>query len=82
MIERDTVDCVEQHEVVLVWVIVAMPGNHVQRRTRHGCRPHVAGKLGNDLGGAWMFFEPRDGRQEIARIGEPVGANRAQLGEP
>src|SRR3546814_8396186 len=45
-------------------------------------RPQIAEEFLHDLAGVVAILEPRDRRFEIAGIGEPVGAERPEIGEP
>src|SRR3546814_20228667 len=45
-------------------------------------RPQIAEEFLHDLAGVVAILEPRDRRFEIAGIGEPVGADRPEIGEP
>ena len=76
MVEADRADRVEAREVVLVRRVVAVPRDDVERRVVDRGRPQVALELGHQLELAFAVLEPRVRRQEVARIGEAVAADR------
>ena len=65
-------------QVVLVRRVVAVPGDHVQRRVADARRPQGALELGQQLEVAFAILERRHRGEEIARIGQAVGADRAR----
>ncbi len=79
MVEGDGVDAVEQRQVVLVGRVVAVPADHVERRVIDERGPEPAEKFRGDVELAIAIFIRGNGREEIARIGEAVGADGAQL---
>ena len=81
MVEAHRVHRVEAREVVLVGIVVAVPRDDVERRMVELRAPQVPRELGDDFRGRIAILVGGDGREEIARIGEAVGADRAQLGE-
>ena len=82
MIEAHAVDDVEAREIVFVRHVIAMPGDDIERRVIDGRAPQPAAEFGHQLEVSLAVLERRHGRQKIARIGEPVGADRPQLGQP
>ena len=81
VVEGDGVDAVEARQVVLVRRVVAVPGDHVERRVIDERGPQAAEKLGGDVELAVAVFIGGHGRLEVARIGEAVGADGAELGQ-
>ncbi len=79
MVEADRIDRVEPPQIVLVGRVVAVPGDHVERRMVQSRRPQPALEFLDQLGGAIDVLEGGHGRQEVARIGQAVGADRPQL---
>ena len=71
MIKTDSVDAIEAMEIVLVWGVVAMPRDNVQRGVVELRGPEVAEKLGDHLKAAFIaIVECSVRRQEVAaRIG-------------
>src|SRR6202044_3595046 len=61
---------------VLVRHVVAVPGDHVQRRVVVVGGPEVAAELLHDRGGL-AFFERGVRGQEVPLAGQAVGADRA-----
>ena len=81
MIEAHRVDAVEARQIVLVRRVVAVPRHHVERRVIDLGDPQLAEEFGDDAAIGIEIFERRDGRQKIARVGEAVGADRAEFGQ-
>ena len=79
VIEADRPDRVEALEVVLVRRMIAVPGHDVERRVVDRGPPQVACELRDELEVALPVLVPRDGRPEVAGIGEPVAADRPQV---
>src|SRR3954451_7556395 len=82
MIVADRADRVEPREVIFVWRVIAMPGDDVEGRMTELGRPQMALEFGDQLAGPVAILETGAGRQEIARIGEAVGADRPQFRQP
>ena len=82
MVVADRTDGVETAQIVAVRRVVAVPADHVQRRVANVGAPQVALELGDELELAFQVFVGRHWRFEIARIGQSVGADRAQVGQP
>ena len=82
MVEADRVDRVEAREVVLVRRVVAVPRDDVERRVVDRRAPQPPAELRDQLERALGSLVRRDRRQEVARIGEAVRADRAELGQP
>jgi len=88
VVERDAPDGVEPAQVVLVWEVVAVPGDHVKGRVRllrveQGVvelarDPVLVGPVGGRAG-AVVLGEAGEGRLEVARVGEAVGPDGPQL---
>src|SRR5215510_9064853 len=68
-------------EIVLVRRVVAVPRDNIQRRMVERCDPHGTAPLDEELSGAVFILISRDGGQEVALIGEAIGADRPALGE-
>ncbi|MNM86767.1 hypothetical protein D3C81_989290 [compost metagenome] len=81
VVEADRADGVEAAQVVLVRRVVAVPGHHVQRRMADPGTPQVALELGHQLEIALAVFIAGHRRQEVARVGQAVGADHAQVGQ-
>ena len=81
MIEADRVDDVEAREVVLVRRVVAVPGDDVERRMVDLRRHRLPQNFATSSSGAVDVLVRGDRRQEVARVGEPVRADRAELGQ-
>ena len=81
MIERNGVDAVEEREIVFVGRVVAVPCDDIERRVIDEGAPQAAQEFGDDVELAVAIFEGGDGRFEIARIGEAVGADGAEFGQ-
>ncbi len=82
VVEADGVDAVEAGEVVLEGRVVAVPGDDVEGGVLEVGRPEIALEFGDDLergviaivvGGVWS--------EEVAAVGETVGANGSEFGE-
>ena len=81
MVERDRADGVEPAQIVSVRRVVAVPGDDVERRVIDLARPEISAKFRDQLHRAFAVFVPGDRRFEIARVGEAVGADRAEVGQ-
>ncbi len=81
MVEADRVDGIEARQVVLVGRVVAVPGHHVEWRVIEAGRPQLARELGDELELAGLVLVARHRAQEVARIGQAVGADRPQAGQ-
>src|SRR5690349_30492 len=68
-------------EVVFVRGVVAMPGDHVQRRVRDLRPPERSAPFDEQLTRGIAVLVGRRGREEVAGIGETIGADRAALGK-
>ena len=82
MVVADRADRVEALEVVLVRRVVAVPRDDVERRVADARGPQVADELGDELEVALAILVARDRRQEVARVGEAVAADDAEVGQP
>src|SRR5438552_3304782 len=82
MVEADRPDRVEEREIVDIRRVIAVPGDDVERRMVEPGHPKIALEFGDHLEGLVAVLEGGDRRAEIARIGEAVGADRAQFWKP
>ena len=82
MVEAHRPDRVEASEIVLPRSEVAVPGDDVERAVVERRRPQPAEIFLEQLDLAFHVFVGGDGGEEIARIGEAVGADRPQFGQP
>ena len=80
VVEADRADRHEAREVVLVRHVVAVPGDHVERRMRELGRPQPAHELRDDLALA-LVLERGHRREEVARLREALRADRPELGQ-
>ena len=71
----------KQRQVVLVGRVVAVPGHDVERRVIDARRPEPAQKFRGDVKVAVAIFEGGDGRFEVARVGEAIGADGPEFGQ-
>ena len=81
MIEAHRVDAVEARQIVFVRRVVSVPRHHVERRVIDLRDPQLAEEFGDDPAIRIQIFVRRHRRQEIARVGQPVSANRAEFGK-
>src|SRR5579864_7673173 len=81
MIEAHRVDRVEAREVVFAWRVVAVPRDDVERRMIDRRAPQLTTELSDELERAFMLAVRGHGGEEIARVGEAVAADRAELGK-
>ena len=58
-----------------------MPGDDVERGVVEGRDPETAEELGDDVKIAFAVVEGGDGGEKIARVGEAVGADGAEIGQ-
>jgi hypothetical protein len=80
---------IEQHgpdgrippQIVLVWRVIAVPRDDVERRVIEHRRPHHAAPLHEQPRLVVGVFERRDWREEVARVRQAVGADRAAIGQ-
>ncbi|MNS21475.1 hypothetical protein D3C72_532390 [compost metagenome] len=79
VVEADRTDGVEAAQVVLVRHVVAVPGDHVQWRVLQFAGPMFAQELLHQLHRAIGLFVVRHRGEEVARVGQAVAANRAQV---
>ena len=82
MIEAHRADDDEAREIVFVGREIAVPGDDIERRMVHLRRPQIALEFGDQAARRRGVLVSRDRRQKIARIGETVGAERAELRQP
>ena len=81
VVEADGVDGVEAGHVVLVGRVVAVPGHDVDGGVVDAGGPELAEELGDDFEVAFAVFKGGDGVEEVAGVGEAVGADGAEVGE-
>ena len=81
VVVRDRVDRREARERVLVRRVVAVPGDNIKGREGLRGREEPPLELVEDRVRARPVLEPGDGGQEVARVGEAVAADRAEVGE-
>ena len=79
MIETDGADRREGAQIVFIRRVVAVPGHHVDRRMRQRGLEQRAAPFHEQLGRRVLVLIGRDRRQEVARIGEAIGADRPAL---
>src|SRR4029077_2090518 len=82
VIEADRAERVEPRQIIGVRRVVAMPGDDVERRVVELGRPEIALELGDDLAGFGVVLKGRHRGPEVAWVGEAVGADRSELGQP
>ena len=82
MIEGHRVDALEPVQVVLVGRVVAAPGHDVERRVVDLGLPQSAAELRHQTEVALAILERGDRRHEVARVGQPEGADRPELRQP
>src|SRR4051794_40105786 len=82
MIERDRSDRVEAPEVVMVWSVVAMPRDDVQRRMIGLASPKVSAEFCDDLAFLVAVLVPRNRDLKIARIRESIRPDGTEIGKP
>ena len=76
MVVEQRADRREAPQVVFVGIVVAVPGDHVERRMRHLGAIKLAAPFDDQRAGLFAVLVGRDRRVEIARVGEAVGADR------
>ncbi|OSS43384.1 hypothetical protein B5807_12002 [Epicoccum nigrum] len=84
VVDGDGPDVDELGQVVLVRHVVAVPRHHVEGRVLLPRREEAAPELVHHvprLALAGCDLVARHGVEEVARVGQPVGAQRPQLGE-
>ena len=79
MIEADRVDRVEARQIVAIGREIAVPGDDVERRMIQCGAPQTALELLDHRVWFIAILEPRHRGFDIARIGEAVGADRAEI---
>lgn len=80
VIEADGVDRLEPGQVVFIWHVVAVPADHIERRMRHLSHEQCALVFrDNSVRRNIAIFEPSRWRLEVSRIGQTIGADRAQI---
>ena len=79
MVEADRAQRVEPRQIVFVGRVIAVPGDDVERRMVELRGPQIAGELDDDLELFVSILKGGDRGQKIARVGEPVGADRTQF---
>jgi len=79
MVEADRADRVEAAQVVLVWRVVAVPADDVQRRVIDARRPQSALELRDQFEIAVDILERRDRRKKVARVRQAIRTDRPGL---
>ena len=79
MVEADGADRGEGAQIVFVGRVIAVPRHHVDRRMRQRGLEQRAAPFHVQFGRRVLVLVGRDRRQEVARIGEAVGADRPAL---
>ena len=79
MVEADGADRREGAQIVFVRRVIAVPGHHVDRRMRQRRLEQRAAPFHVELGRRVLVLIGRDRREEVARIGEAIGADRPAL---
>ncbi|MGX1210084.1 hypothetical protein AB7M42_000349 [Bradyrhizobium diazoefficiens] len=79
MVEADRADRREGAQIVFIGRVIAVPGDDVDRRMRQGGLEQRPAPFHEQLGRRVLVLVVRDRRQEVARIGEAVGADRPAL---
>src|SRR5208337_521285 len=69
----------ENSQVIFVRRVVSMPGDHVERRVIERAVEEAAAPFERQDASRFLVLEGGDGRREIARVGEAVGADRAAV---
>ena len=82
MIVADGAERVEAAQVVFVRRVVAVPGDHVQRRMIDAAPSTVPAEFRHQLEVPVAILVRGDRREEIARIRQPVRADRPEIREP
>src|SRR4051794_1361717 len=82
MVEADRAHRVEARQVVAPRRVIAVPGDDIERGMVERRGPQRAEEFLDDLGLLVLVLEPGGRSLEIARIGEPVRADRPKFGEP
>ncbi|MNM31228.1 hypothetical protein D3C81_418000 [compost metagenome] len=79
MVEADRADGVEAAQVIFVRHVVAVPGDHVQWRMVELAAPQFTEEFLHQLHRAIDFFVMGHRREEVARVGQAVAADRPQV---
>ncbi len=82
MVVANRAHCVKSAQVVFVGRVVAMPSDHIEWRVIQFGSVEVAHELRDQLEITFNVFVPRHRGLEIARVGQTVGADYAQVGQP
>ena len=81
MIEADRTNRVEVAQIVFVRRVIAVPRDHVERRMTDVRAPQIAVHLRDQFERALAVFVRGVRREEIARIGKAVRADRSEFGQ-
>lgn len=84
VVEGDAADDIEAAEVVLVGIVEPMPCNDVERCVVLAGTEEVTIEFGDQrpfVSFLMILVVARDGRLEVSRIGQAIGADGAKLGE-
>ena len=79
MVEADGADRREGAQIVFVGRVIAVPGHHVDRRMRQRGLEQRTAPFHEQFGRRVLVLIGRDRGEEVARIGEAIGADRAAL---
>src|SRR6202048_3718558 len=79
MVEAHCIDEIEIRQIVLIRHVIPVPGDDVQRRMIDRRCPESSLKLGHNPEIAFAIFKLRYWSQKVARIRQPVRANRPQI---
>ena len=79
MVEADGADRREGAQIVFVGRVIAVPRHHVDRRMRQRGLEQRAAPFHVEFGRRVLVLIGRDRREEVARIGEAIGADRPAL---
>ena len=81
MVEQDRADRRKRRKIIFVGRIVAVPGDHVERRMAELGHMELAAPFDDQPARRLLVLEPGDRRLEVARIGQAVGADRPAIGQ-
>lgn len=80
MIEADRADGREGAQIIFVRRVIAVPGDDVDRRMGQRGLEQRTAPLHEQFGRRVLVLVVRDRREEVARVGEAVGADRPRSG--
>ncbi len=79
MVEADRADGIETPKIVAIGRVVAVPGDHIERRVIDRCPPQRPLELGDQLELPFAVLVACLRGFEVARIGEAIGADRPEI---